>query len=64
METQDKNKESKTQEKFRHFDVPKYIKILSLIYIGVSIAAGLLQIFADILQQGHASLNQFNELLW
>ncbi len=41
------------QEKTTKIDVPKYIKILSIIYIVISIIAGFCSMTASILEQGH-----------
>ena len=42
------------------FDVPKYIKYLSVIYIAISIATGTISLILKILEGGHASLDQLS----
>ena len=40
------------------FDVPKYIKYLSVIYIAISIATGTISLILKILEEGRATLDQ------
>ena len=42
------------------FDVPKYIKYLSVIYIAISIATGTISLILKILEEGHATLDQLS----
>ncbi|MBQ5434400.1 MAG: hypothetical protein IIU30_13275 [Treponema sp.] len=44
--------EAKKEDKLQKFDVPKYIKVLSVIYIASSIATGFLSFAATFLEQG------------
>ena len=44
--------EPKKEDKLQKFDVPKYIKVLSVIYIASSIATGFLSFAATFLEQG------------
>ena len=51
------NKANKA-DKLQKFDVPKYIKVLSVIYIGASIASGFLTFAATFLEQGKITVVQ------
>lgn len=42
------------------FDVPKYIKYLSVIYIAISIATGTISLILKILEEGRATLDQLS----
>ena len=42
------------------FDVPKYIKYLSVIYIAVSIASGTISLVVKILEEERATLDQLS----
>ena len=42
------------------FDVPKYIKYLSVIYIALSIASGTISLIIKILEEGRATLDQLS----
>jgi len=42
------------------FDVPKYIKYLSVIYIVISIATGTISLILKILEEGRATLDQLS----
>ena len=42
------------------FDVPKYIKYLSVIYIALSIASGTISLIIKILEEGRAALDQLS----
>ena len=42
------------------FDVPKYIKYLSVIYIEISIAKGKISLIIKILEEGRATLDQLS----
>ena len=42
------------------FDVPKYIKYLSVIYIAISIATGTISLILKILEERHATLDQLS----
>ena len=42
------------------FDVPKYIKYLSVIYIAISIATGTISLILKILDEGRATLDQLS----
>ena len=42
------------------FDVPKYIKYLSVIYIALSIASGTISLIIKILEAGRATLDQLS----
>ena len=42
------------------FDVPKYIKYLSVIYIAISIATGTISLIIKILEEGRATLDQLS----
>jgi len=42
------------------FDVPKYIRYLSVIYIAVSIASGTISLIVKILEEGSATLDQLS----
>ena len=45
-------------EKLQSIDTPKYIKVLSLIYIVATICTGIFTLFANILHQGHITMGQ------
>ena len=49
---EEKETEAKHADKLQKFDVPKYIKVLSVIYIASSIATGFLSFAATFLEQG------------
>ena len=42
------------------FDVPKYIKYLSVIYIAISIATGTISLILKILEEGRVTLDQLS----
>ena len=42
------------------FDVPKYIKYLSVIYLALSIASGTISLIIKILEEGRATLDQLS----
>ena len=42
------------------FDVPKYIKYISVIYIAISIATGTISLILKILEEGRATLDQLS----
>ena len=42
------------------FDIPKYIKYLSVIYIAISIATGTISLILKILEEGRATLDQLS----
>ena len=48
----------KKKDKLQTIDVPKYIKILSVIYIATSIATGFLNFAATYLEQGEITAEQ------
>ena len=48
----------KKKDKLQTIDVPKYIKILSVIYIATSIATGFLNFAATYLEQGTITVAQ------
>ena len=60
MEEKEKEKETerKKEDKLQKFDVPKYIKVLSVIYIASSIATGFLSFAATFLEQGKITVVQ------
>jgi|GEM_PF-441090 len=60
MEEKEKEKETEAKhaDKLQKFDVPKYIKVLSVIYIGASIATGFLSFAATFLEQGKITVVQ------
>ncbi len=47
------------KDKLQDFNVPKYIKIISVIYIASCLAAGFLTLVTDILEKGNVSMEQF-----
>jgi len=55
---EEKETEAKHADKLQKFDVPKYIKVLSVIYIGASIATGFLSFAATFLEQGKITVVQ------
>lgn len=57
-EIEEKETEAKNTDKLQKFDVPKYIKVLSVIYIGASIATGFLSFAATFLEQGKITVVQ------
>ena len=42
------------------FDVPKYIKYLSEVYLALSIASGTISLIIKILEEGRATLDQLS----
>ena len=48
----------KKKQTLQDIDIPKYIKIASVIFIALSIIAAALNLVIDILTQGHATLKQ------
>lgn len=57
-EIEEKEIEAKNTDKLQKFDVPKYIKVLSVIYIASSIATGFLSFAATSLEQGKITVVQ------
>lgn len=55
---EEKETEAKHADKLQKFDVPKYIKVLSVIFIGASIATGFLSFAATFLEQGKITVVQ------
>ena len=55
---EEKETEAKKDDKLQKFDVPKYIKVLSVIFIGASIATGFLSFAATFLEQGTITVAQ------
>ncbi|MBO6130503.1 MAG: hypothetical protein J6P28_00925 [Treponema sp.] len=55
---EEKETEAKHADKLQKFDVPKYIKVLSVIFIGASIASGFLTFAATFLEQGKITVVQ------
>ncbi|HBB13852.1 MAG TPA: hypothetical protein DCZ76_06180 [Treponema sp.] len=55
---EEKETEAKHADKLQKFDVPKYIKVLSVIYIASSIATGFLSFAATFLEQGKITVVQ------
>ena len=55
---EEKETEAKHADKLQKFDVPKYIKVLSVIYIASSIATGFLSFAASFLEQGTITVAQ------
>ena len=55
---EEKKIEAKKEDKLQKFDVPKYIKVLSVIFIGASIATGFLSFAATFLEQGKITVVQ------
>ena len=55
---EEKETEAKHADKLQKFDVPKYIKVLSVIFIGASIATGFLSFAASFLEQGTITVAQ------
>ena len=55
---EEKETEAKHADKLQKFDVPKYIKVLSVIYIASSIATGFLSFAATSLEQGKITVVQ------
>ena len=47
-------------DRLQKFDVPKYIKYLSVIYIAISIATGTISLILKILEEGRATLDQLS----
>ncbi|MBP5436834.1 MAG: hypothetical protein J6Y30_02495 [Treponema sp.] len=58
MVIEEKETEAKNTDKLQKFDVPKYIKVLSVIFIGASIATGFLSFAASFLEQGTITVAQ------
>ena len=55
--------EAKKEDKLQKFDVPKYIKVLSVIYIASSIATGFLSLAASSLEQGKITVSQVQHIV-
>lgn len=55
---EEKETEANKADKLQKFDVPKYIKVLSVIFIGASIASGFLTFAATFLEQGKITVVQ------
>ena len=55
---EEKETEANKADKLQKFDVPKYIKVLSVIYIASSIATGFLSFAATFLEQGKITVVQ------
>ncbi len=55
---EEKEIEANKADKLQKFDVPKYIKVLSVIFIGASIASGFLTFAATFLEQGKITVVQ------
>ncbi|MBQ2464928.1 MAG: hypothetical protein II507_08090 [Treponema sp.] len=55
---EEKETEANKADKLQKFDVPKYIKVLSVIFIGASIATGFLSFAASFLEQGTITVAQ------
>jgi hypothetical protein len=55
---EEKETEAKHADKLQKFDVPKYIKVLSVIYIASSIATGFMSFAASFLEQGTITVAQ------
>ncbi len=55
---EEKETEANKADKLQKFDVPKYIKVLSVIYIATSIATGFLNFAATYLEQGTITVAQ------
>ena len=55
---EEKETEAKHADKLQKFDVPKYIKVLSVIFIGARIASGFLTFAATFLEQGKITVVQ------
>ena len=47
-------------DRLQKFDVPKYIKYLSVIYIALSIASGTISLVVKILKEERATLDQLS----
>lgn len=47
-------------DRLQKFDVPKYIKYLSVIYIALSIASGTISLIIKILEEERATLDQLS----
>ena len=47
-------------DRLQKFDVPKYIKYLSVIYIAISIATGTISLILKILEEGRVTLDQLS----
>ena len=55
---EEKEIEANKADKLQKFDVPKYIKVLSVIYIASSIATGFMSFAASFLEQGTITVAQ------
>ncbi|MBO7612966.1 MAG: hypothetical protein K6E22_04805 [Treponema sp.] len=62
-EIEEKEIEAKNTDKLQKFDVPKYIKVLSVIFIGASIATGFLSFAATFLEQGTITVSQVQHIV-
>lgn len=50
--------QEKKDDRLQKINVPKCIKVLSLVYIGATVLAGFFTLSADILEQGHITASQ------
>ena len=60
---EEKEIEANKADKLQKFDVPKYIKVLSVIYIASSIATGFLSFAATFLEQGTITTAQVQHIV-
>jgi len=58
-----KETEEKKADKLQKFDVPKYIKVLSVIFICASIASGFLSFAATFLEEGKITVAQIQYII-
>ena len=56
-------KKSEKPDMLQHYDVPRCIRYLSVIYIGLTIGSGLLNLIITIVEEGGATMNQLSYVI-